>query len=129
MRPPRGLRTTPEWVTFALSVLVLLAVVGVLVVQLVGDQEPARPVASVVVADIISSGDRFAVPVEVTNEGDRGAQNVGVSAELVVGDVTMSAGQTIDFLGANETATLVFLFDEDPAGGEVTATVDGFAVP
>jgi len=129
MSSRRGLRTTPEWVTFGLSLLVLGGVVGVLVAQLLGEDAPARPVAHVLVEEIEQVGDRFAVPVEVTNEGDRGAQGVEVSAEIVVGDTATTAGQTVDFLGASESVTLVFLFDEDPASGDLTASVDGFTVP
>ena len=123
------LRTTPEWITFALSVAVLLLVVGLLVAQLIGGSDPANPEAVVVTVDIEQRGARFAVPVEVTNEGDRGAQSVAVSAELVAGGATTTASQTIDFLGAGETVELVFLFDDDPTAGDLTATVDGFVVP
>lgn len=122
-------RSTPEWVTFGLSLLLLLVVVAMLAVQMLDGNEPAAPTATVVDAEIEPRGGRFVVPVEVTNEGDRGAQGVEVSAELVVGGETADASQTIDFLGAGEIVTLIFLFDDDPRSGELSATVDGFVVP
>ena len=132
MTSPRTLlssRSAPEWVTFAVSLVVLLAVVGLLVAQMRDGSGPADPRAVVVEADIEARGDRFAVPVRVTNEGDRGAQSVQVTAELVVGEEVTDADQTIDFLGADESVTLVFMFDEDPSTGELTVTVDGFTEP
>ena len=72
---------------------------------------------------------RFTVPVEVVNEGDHGAQAVQVGATLTAGGTTTSAEQTIDFLGAGERASVVFVFADDPRDGALEVAVDAFVEP
>src|SRR5690606_22985046 len=88
MSRPRRMRTTPEWITFAVAVAVLAILVGGLVAQIVRSTDPARPVATVVDGGITERDGRFTVPVEVVNEGDHGAQAVQVGATLTAGGTT-----------------------------------------
>ena len=125
--PARGGRTVPERITLAVSSLVLAVVVVLLVVQVGAGDDPPQPAATV--GPTIERGDSFHVPVAVRNGGDRAAATVQVSASLTVGASTVEADQTIDFLGAGETEDLVFVFQDDPAGGELTVDVAGFAAP
>ena len=125
----QGGRSTPEWVTFAISSLILLVVVGLLVSQVGAGDEPPDPVAVTAVAEIVERDGGFHVPVEVHNRGDRGAANVQVHAELAIADEQTTADQTIDFLGADERVRLVFVFAEDPADGTLDVGVGSFAAP
>lgn len=129
MSRPRRMRTTPEWITFAVAVAVLAILVGGLVAQIVRSTDPARPVATVVDGGITERDGRFTVPVEVVNEGDHGAQAVQVGATLTAGGTTTSAEQTIDFLGAGERASVVFVFADDPRDGALEVAVDAFVEP
>jgi uncharacterized protein (TIGR02588 family) len=122
-------RTTAEWITFAASSLVLAAVVGLLLLQTARADDPASPTVRVDAGEIEPDGDRFRVPAEVRNTGDRAATNIEVSAELAASGDVETAEQTIDFLGGDETVTLVFLFAEDPADGELTIAVTSFTDP
>lgn len=124
-----GARTTAEWVTFAVSASILLVVVGLLISQVGAGDEPPSPVAVVITEGIVEREGGFHVPVEVRNDGDRGAASVQVTAELTIGDDRSSADQTIDFLGADERTRVVFVLVADPADGELEVTVGGFAVP
>lgn len=124
-----GRRSTAEWVTFAVSAVILLVVVGLLVGQIGASEEPPSPIASVDTTGIVERAGGFYVPVEVHNDGDRGAAAVQVTADLTIDGNRASADQTIDVLGADERKRLVFVFADDPSAGTLEVTVGGFAVP
>jgi len=126
--PTRGARTAAEWTTLACSCLVLAVLVALIAARLGEDRDPASPVA-VIDGEIRSSDGLHHVDVVVTNYGDDTAANVQVSAELTIDGEVTAADQTIDFLAGDEEEELVFVFEDDPADGELTVAVTGFAVP
>lgn len=123
----RPARTAPEWLTLFGSVALLLVVVVLIALQIPGSDDPPAPTAEVV--EIRSVEGSFHVDVVVGNGGDRTAANVQVSAELTIGDETLSGDQTIDFLSGGEDAELTFVFAADPGTGELQARVTGYAAP
>jgi uncharacterized protein (TIGR02588 family) len=127
-RAEHAARTTPEWIVFGVSALILVAIVGALVAIAFQGSGPARPAVDPPGA-VTLVGDRFYVPVDVVNHGDAGAAQVQVQAELTTGDTTTSADQVVDFLGRGETRRLTFVFDTDPADGELVVRVVSFAEP
>lgn len=124
----REARTAAEWITFAVSILVLMLVAGLIAVQ---TRDPDRPPLPRVVTTGAAErrGDHFVVPVTVRNDGGGTAESVQVVAELKLGDEVAEADQTIEFLAREESADLAFVFEDDPAGGELTVRVAGFTVP
>lgn len=127
MRDGRRVRTNAEWASLVGSCLVLAVLVGLIAAQLASTRERPSPVAEV-------AGHRQAdgfhhVEVVVTNRGDDTAANVQVTAELTIDGEVTSADQTIDFLAGDEEDDLVFTFEDDPADGELSVVVSGFAVP
>ena len=124
----REARTPAEWVTFAVSMLILAFVLGAIAVQIPGSDEPPAPSARVDGEPRQVRG-RWFVPVEVVNDGDLTAENVQVTAELLIGDETFEADQTLDFLAGGETQHLEFVFDDDPESGELTVEVAGYRDP
>lgn len=120
-------RSTAEWTTLLLSSAVLLMVMALIGVQMREPRTPAAPVATATATRHV--GSYFHVDVTLNNEGDQTAANVQVTAELVVGGETRSSDQTVDFLAGSERVDLIFVFKEDPAGGELSVTVSGFAAP
>ena len=125
---PRRERSSAEWVTFAVSCLVLLTLIAVIVTQLGDRNGPAAPTATIDGA-VEQVGDVFHVPVLVENRGGEPASSVQVQAELTIGEETSSADQTVDFLAVGGEESLVFVLDEDPATGELVVTVTGYATP
>jgi uncharacterized protein (TIGR02588 family) len=121
-------RLTAEWVTFGISAAVVLVVVGLLVAQLFGTEDPAAPVARQH-GEVRQSAGWFFVPVDVTNEGDLTAADVQVVVELTVGEEVIDGEQVVDFLGGSETERLIFSFDTDPSEGELTVRVASYAQP
>lgn len=127
-RQQREARTAAEWVTFAVSVLVLLLVAGLIALQ---SRDPDRPPLPRVLTTSPAErhGDHFVVPVTIRNDGGGTAESVQVVAELKVGDEVTEADQTIEFLARGESAELAFVFEDDPGGGELAVRVAGFTVP
>ena len=120
-------RSPAEWVTLLVSLLVLAVLVGLIVVRLVDERDPAAPVATIDGVEEI--GDVHHVEVTVRNDGDDTAADVQIVAELVIGDETTEADQVLDFLAGDEEEQVVFVFEDDPADGELSVSVSGFSVP
>lgn len=123
----RPARTAAEWTTFAVAVLILLAVMGAIVTEALRDHDDARPVASVGRTHRI--GDQYQVEVTVANRGDKAASAVQVIASLEIDGETTEAEQSIDFLAGDGEESLVFVFADDPDDGELTVDVGSFALP
>ena len=119
--------SAPERVTFAVAAALLRVLVGLIVSQVPGSKEPASP--RVKVGEAVERDGHFEVPVAVDNRGEETAENVQINATLTVGDTEHTADQTIDFLAGGETEEVVFLFEDDPAEGELDVSVGGFSVP
>jgi uncharacterized protein (TIGR02588 family) len=126
--PGRQARTAAEWATFGVSALVLLLVVGLIGLQASESDRPALP-RVLTTGPVERQGDRFLVPVEIRNEGGATAEAVQVTAELTVGPDTVEADQTVEFLAEGERAEVVFVFERNPAEGELEVRVSGYTVP
>jgi uncharacterized protein (TIGR02588 family) len=121
-------RSGPEWIIVGVSALILATVVGVLLVLAIRTDEPANPAADPP-GPARQVGEQFFVPVDIVNNGDVGAAEVQVVAELTIDGVTSSGDQVVDFLGGGERQALTFIFADDPATGELKISVTGFAEP
>ena len=108
--------------------MILGVLVVLLAVQMVGEDEPVMPTARVAAPELRAGG-RYAVPVDVTNEGDITATAVQVTAELTIGDDVFEAEQSIDFLAGDEVESVVFVFDDDPGSGDLVVRVASFREP
>ena len=121
-------RTPAEWVTFIISLVVLVAFIGLVTRELLSGDDPPAPVAA-------QSGPArevdgtFFVPVEVVNGGDRTAADVQVTAELTVDGNTTGGDQVLNFLGGGERRELSFAFPVDPTSGDLVVRVTGYAEP
>lgn len=124
----RGVRTSPEWVTFGVATTILLLVVSALVGLSLRANEPATPHAGRPGPSREIDG-RFYVAVDIVNDGDEAAAEVQVTAELTIGAVTTSGEQVIDFLGGGESQSVTFVFTDDPATAKLSISVTAFAAP
>jgi len=121
-------RTTAEWATFAVSLVVLAIFIGLVTRELLAGDDPPAPVATQSGPAREEDG-TFFVPVEVVNHGDRTAAEVQVSAELTVDGSTTAGDQVLNFLGGGESRELSFAFQIDPAAGELVVRVTGYTEP
>jgi uncharacterized protein (TIGR02588 family) len=120
-------RTGAEWVALVGSCLILGVLATLIVLQMLGRQDPAAPV--VAVAGTRDVGALHHVDVVVRNDGDDTAAGVQVTASLEVDGEVAEADQVVDFLAGGEEVDLVFVFADDPADGELQVEVAGFTVP
>ncbi len=120
-------RTRAESVTLALCAAVVAGVVALILFQMPKEDDRPVPVAST--ERIEPVGDEFHVTVLVENIGGRTAANVQVIAQLVVDGEMTEGDQTIDFLAPDDTTSLAFVFADDPAAGDLTVGVSGYAIP
>jgi uncharacterized protein (TIGR02588 family) len=120
--------TTPaEWVTFVIAASIVLAVLGLIAAQVPGGRDPAAP--RVVVGRSVERDGRWFVPVTLENHGDETAENVQVIATLTVDEEETEADQVVGFLAGGEREDVEFVFEDDPAEGELEVVVGGYAVP
>jgi uncharacterized protein (TIGR02588 family) len=119
-----------EWVTFAISLVIVLCVVGlVLFAWLTQDRQP--PVISIVRSEPIREVQgQFYVPFKITNTGGGTAEAVQVIGELRInGQVAEGGEQQIDFLSGGETEEGAFVFTRNPQDGEIALRVASYKLP
>lgn len=126
-RPRRGPRTGAEWVTFAVA-CAILAALAVVIIARTGDDDPAEPIAAQS-GEITRSAAGFEVPVEVRNIGGLTASEVQVRAELTIDGEATEVDQLIDFLAGDDMEDVTFIFEDDPADGELVVGVTGYSTP
>lgn len=120
-------RSPAEWVTFAVALLVIGTVVALVAVEIPKSKAPPAPVAEPGTIEV--RDDRYVVPVEVENRGERTAVDVQVRATLTIDGEEHEGEQRVDFLRGGEVEELEFVFEDDPADGELEVRVTGYALP
>ncbi len=120
-------RTSAEWVSFAVAVVILLALIGAIATEALKSHTPPRPVATVQQTQRVD--DRYEVTVSVENRGDLAAEQVQVVASLEIDGETTEGDQAVDFLAGGNDQELVFYFEDNPDDGELSVEVTGFTVP
>lgn len=118
-------RTAAEWITFAISIAIVLATVGVVsYLYLTGGGDPPIVAAEALTDQIRQDGETYYLPIAVTNRGGRTAEQVMIESELTAGTEPPEVSEfTLDFLAGNETATGFAVFASDPAAGELTVDI------
>jgi len=127
MSSQREKRSGAEWVAFVFAAVILLAVVGLIVAQIPDSDVPPAPVATI--TEITEREGQFFVAVDVDNRGGRAAAQVQVVATLTTDDGDVEGDQVVDSLSGGEVQELEFVFDDDPADGQLTVRVSGYLVP
>lgn len=127
---PATVRSWAEWITFGISSLILIALVGLVgYVWFTREDEP--PVLSVMkIAEPREANGQFYVPFEVRNEGGQTVDSVQITAELTIqGEVQETGDQVIDFLSSGEREEGAFIFTQNPAEAELTIRVASYKLP
>lgn len=125
-----GTRSLAEWLTLAVSSLVLLVIVCLVLYdwQLSKNLPPAFQVEVSATGRLIE--ERYYVPFTLRNTGGQIARTVQVTAELTLPDGNDETGeQQFDFLSGNEQKQGGFVFDHDPQTGELVVRVASFGLP
>lgn len=124
---PRG-RSVAEWTTLTISVLVILALVGLVAYVSVNDgNRPPRIEATAETGEMLHEGALYSLPVTVTNRGDETAQEVRIVAEVTTGASEPETAEfTIEVLAGGETTRGTVVFTADPATNPLTVAVNSF---
>ena len=117
-------RTTAELITLGVSILIVLALAGLVVFQAItqGTMPPQIEIEPIT-AEVKQVGESYYLPISVSNRGDKSVEAVEVEVELrVEGQEPETVGFTVPFLAGMETDTNVVIFSEDPRSGEINFT-------
>lgn len=114
-------RPLVEWITFSISLGLLLLLVGLLSYDyFTNEDEPAELEVRPALEAVVQRGERYYLPVWVSNTGHDAAGSVQVTLKLVVGgeEVEQSA-LAVGFLAGQDEAEAAAVFNHDPRLGEL----------
>lgn len=117
-----------ETVVLVVSVLLVVASVGVLVWQGVQGNRP--PMLETRVDSAVARGGAHYLHITVRNEGDRSAAAAQLRARLLRDTIVVAESEVVlDWVPGRSSTSATLLFEEDPRGLEVDARVVGFTEP
>lgn len=122
-------RSSAEWVTFGVSVVILSTVIGLVLYVWLGQQRKP-PILSVTYQNEIRTvNGQFYVPFTLTNKGGETVESVRVLAELKTNSDKEEGEQEIDFLSSGEEQEGAFIFSKNPMQGKLTLKVTSYKLP
>lgn len=124
-------RSIAEWVTLAVSSLLVLGLVTLTsYLYLTAPTDPAAMTVHPQLSEVYQSGDRFYVPIAVTNTGGQTAEEVRVRVALTdAAGIAESAEFQVQFLAGGGVGRGVVSFSGDPRTGRLAAAVVSFLEP
>ncbi|MBA2277054.1 MAG: hypothetical protein H0W06_04760 [Chloroflexia bacterium] len=125
-------RSLAEWVTLAVSIVVVAAFVGAAFVENVTRDEPAgAPITVEVLLEQIEQREgSFYVPFEVSNAGSSPVEDVSLLFELRLrGQLLEESTVLIPFLPSNGVEAGTVVLTTDPARAVLVASVQNFREP
>ncbi|MCW1885953.1 hypothetical protein OKA04_14535 [Luteolibacter flavescens] len=117
-----------EWIVFALSSVLVIAMIAVLTVEALRWQD-RPPALSAKIGEMEFKDGTVIVPVEVVNHGDIAASEVNVAVTRTEGDAVQQSGVRFDFVPRQGTRRGTVSFPGAVSPGEVRITGVGFAEP
>ena len=117
-----------EWTVFALSGALIAALVGTLLYSHVAGGR--RPAALVIrVGDAVRQGATYAVPIDITNEGDTTAEDVRFEVVLSDGGTSERSEGGVAFVPHGSHRRAWVTFSRDPAGATLRPRVVAYQEP
>jgi uncharacterized protein (TIGR02588 family) len=111
-------RTKAEWVSLAISIFLLAAVVAIVVyLWLSSSNDPAR--FQVERGAVRNEAGQFYLPITITNEGDETGAQVTVEGRLIAGSREEISTTMFDFIPGRSRAEGVLIFSSDPAAASL----------
>jgi uncharacterized protein (TIGR02588 family) len=128
--PRRGPRRLAEWLTFAISAALVLALMAHLTWRL---REPVDDVAFAHVvlhrAEVREQDGRFALPIEIENPSRRAMRDVLIRVRRPGPDNTRELVDVlVDYLGQRSSQTIYVYSSADPRSGAVDAEAISYRV-
>lgn len=130
-RKPSPDRSTAEWITLAISSLIVGALVALTsYFFLTGSSAPAVIEVEPRPDETFQSGSRFSLPVDVRNLGDATGEDVKVRVTLTHPDGRQETAEwQVQFLSGGGTSHGVAVFGSDPRQGQIEAGVVSYLEP
>lgn len=124
-------RTIAEWTTLGISLTIVIGIVALVTwLHLTGNEHPATIVVEPLMEQVRVEESGYYLPVVVRNEGGATVEDVQIVAELDMGSgEPETADFVISFLSGGEQIDGVFVFQDDPAHGDLTTSAASFKVP
>ena len=123
-RPRRSTgRRVAEWVSLGVSLVLICGIAGLLVWEGVRRDSPLLPCDAVPQLDrAAKAGDRFVLPILVTNRGRQTMRDLKVQLEFRgEGGKNEEREFVLDYLGERSEQTIYAYFDQDPRTLDVRA--------
>jgi uncharacterized protein (TIGR02588 family) len=126
-----GPHSTAEWITLAISSLIVFGLVGLTsYFYLTASTAPAIVEAEPRLAETLQAGTRFYLPVTVRNSGGETAEEVRVRVTLTdVSGRQETAELQVQFLAGGGSSHAVVAFASDPRLGQIEAGVMSYLEP
>ncbi|HEV2073517.1 MAG TPA: TIGR02588 family protein [Thermomicrobiales bacterium] len=124
-------RSVAEWTTLGISIAILVFILGLTTYLYVrGGEKPAAILVEPQMQELRQDNGGYYLPVIVRNEGDPTVEEVNIEAELDTGAGEPETAQfTVNFLAGGEQVEGTFVFQHDPAEGDLTTRVMSFQEP
>jgi uncharacterized protein (TIGR02588 family) len=124
-------RSVAEWTTFAISLVILIGIVGMITwLSFRGEERPPIITVEVQMEQVRQEESGYYVPVLIRNEGDGTVEDAVVQGELDTGQgQPESVDLTVTFLAGGEEVQGTMVFQEDPAQGELTTGIASYKEP
>jgi uncharacterized protein (TIGR02588 family) len=122
---PEQITSQAEGITLAVSVALLLGVIGLLIyLYVTGGDQPAVIQVRPLLQEQWQADGRYYLPVEIQNTGDNTASSLEVELALSApGGEQETAQFSIQFLAGQDTKRAVATFRQDPTQGELTTSI------
>jgi uncharacterized protein (TIGR02588 family) len=126
-----SLRTTAEWVTLAVSSLIVLSLIGLTTYfYLTGSSAPAAVEVEPHLAETYQAGSRFYLPLTIRNTGGETGEEVRVRVSVTDRSGRQEAAEVmVTFLAGGGSSKAVAAFGSDPRQGQVEAVVVSYLEP
>ncbi len=127
----RSERSSAEWVTLAVSSLIVLGLIAVTTYfYLTASDTPVAVQVEPRLSETYQAGDRFYLPISVRNLGGQTGTDVRVRVSLTGADGRQESAEVlVNFLAGGGTSKAVVSFGSDPRQGQIEAGVTSYLEP
>ena len=126
-----ALRTTAEWVTLAISSLIVLSLIGLTTYfYLTASNAPTAVEVEPRLSEMYQAGSRYYLPLTIRNTGGETGEEVRVRISVTDPAGRQEAAEVmVTFLAGGGSSKAVAAFGSDPRQGQVEAVVVSYLEP
>ena len=121
-------RNPVEWIVLGVSVLAIVLLVGMLVIEGLGETTPADPQVELRTAEAHQTSHGWVIPATVRNAGEQAVEGVIIEAEGMVDGEPETSELDVAFLPGGSSVDISFAFSARPES-EVTVRLVGYRLP